>query len=126
MKAVLSIPHHWQQSQQYAALRNPRFPTSIGREILEALHSNVLVYEHLPRELVVEIEWLPDQANPKLAEPTLFVEVDGSGARIARESADQSGYRFAAAMKRGTLATLIPDCQIRHRIVSEYQAPIGG
>lgn len=126
MKAVLSIPHHWQHGMSRATLCHPEFPWNLGRDILRALRSNVLVYDGLPKDLRVEIEWLPDNANPKLAEPTLFVEVSGTGTRIPKESANNAGHRFAVAMKETLIATLIPDCQVIHQIVSRYQAPIGG
>lgn len=126
MKAVLSIPAWCREDQRYAPLRDPQILTELGRQIARSLRPSALIYQVIPTEVPVEVVWIPDDTNPQLAEPLLIVEVEGTSATPQRESVNQAGYRLGRAMTDSHLAAIIPDCQIRLRVVSEHTVPIGG
>lgn len=126
MKAVLSIPAWWREDPRYAPLRDPQILTELGRQIARSLRPSALIYQVIPPEIPLAIDWVQDDANPRVAEPLLLVEVEGTSTTPQRESVNQAGYRLGRAMADSHLAVIIPDCQIRLRVVSEHTVPLGG
>lgn len=126
MKAVLSIPHHWQQDPRYAKLCDGTFLREIGRQILRVIKQNRTIFQTVPPEIPVEVDWVQDNGNPAICEPLLVIEAAGASHMRQIESVNQVTYRIASALVQSHLHSVIPDCQIRLRLVSEYTIPLGG
>ena len=126
MRIVLSLPAHWRADRRYAPLGNPQILAELSRQIARSLRPHSHLYRSIPPGVPVEIDWVPDDANPRLVEPILLIEIEGATTTPPRESVAQAGYRLSQGMADSHLMPLIPDCQIRLRVVSEHTAPIGG
>ncbi|MFA9261982.1 MAG: hypothetical protein ACEQSB_01295 [Undibacterium sp.] len=126
MKAVLSIPHHWQQNRRYATLGNREFIAGLSRQIAQGLRLSTSLYQLIPPSVPVEINWLQDHTNPTLVEPTLIVIAEGAAIKPQPESVAQSAYRLAQSLGSSNLSTLIPDCRICLRVVFEHTEALGG
>lgn len=126
MHAVLSIPAWRQKDKRFAPLRDPQILTELGRQISHSLRPSMLLYATLPSDIHVKVEWIPDNVNPQLVEPVLAVTAEGTAVSPQRESVSQATLRLARGLTNSHLATVVPDCTIQLRVVTERAIPLGG
>lgn len=125
MRAVLSIPAWWRQDQTRARLWKREPLTVLGRQIAWALNNEAYTHHPVPADFQVEIDWIRDSGNPEVSIPLLFIEVEDDPQSRLPETQEEVTQRFARNMRRTNLKSLIPDCRIRFRFVSEHTASIG-
>ena len=77
MKAVLALPAWWKKNPRHSGLSSPGFAAILDRDITNSLRKSTALSRELPAIFPVEIEWVPDHANPKSVSSLLAVRIEG-------------------------------------------------